>query len=172
MPSRVYNSKTKEGSRDRVCAITKYTCQARLVIQPPTQHLITYVTVVTNTIARLMTARHIMPLVSLIQYSSGNGSKSAGEITELKKFGWKAVQRRTKLESKALCESFGRRSTRENIAQIRRRRLTQIKIHAQKKILHSPKTRKIGSAASTGISNFVLSLVEHHPLIITEPSYL
>ena len=119
-----------------------------------------------------MTARHIMPLVSLIQYSSGNGSKSAGEITELKKFGWKAVQRRTKLESKALCESFGRRSTRENIAQIRRRRLTQIKIHAQKKILHSPKTRKIGSAASTGISNFVLSLVEYHPLIITEPSYL
>src|SRR5438477_10374136 len=48
MPSRVYNSKTKEGSRDRVCAITKYTCQARLVIQPPTQHLITYVTVVTE----------------------------------------------------------------------------------------------------------------------------
>src|SRR6266480_2244055 len=48
MPSRVYNSKTKEGSRDRVCAITKYTCQARLVIQPPTQHLITYVTVVTT----------------------------------------------------------------------------------------------------------------------------
>src|SRR5947207_16022025 len=53
MPSRVYNSKTKEGSRDRVCAITKYTCQARLVIQPPTQHLITYVTVVTVSILSL-----------------------------------------------------------------------------------------------------------------------